>query len=394
MSSLAKPKVLHLSGDFPDPFDGAKTRVIKRLIDLTRNQFDHRVISLNRVTPRVAELLPLSIGAGSIVRNAQEFDYGLAVQYAAPAKGIAHKMMLDRLADWIVQEHCRGWAPDLIIGHKLSIEGLAAHRAAKALGIPFAVSIQGNSDRKIVSARPDLKRHFSAVWQDAATAFPFTPWALDFFQSCLGERKGETRLLSCATALDAALPSSEKGDGLVSVFHLAGARSKNLSGLADAMRECAHNPAIPSLEIIGGGTAQQVQECERLIARAPLVQLAGELSGAQLKEKLNRSTGFVLPSLAESFGLVFIEALFAGIPVIYPKGNAIDGYFDGCTFAIAIDPRNPHEIASAIAHLCEEEMALKQAVANWQQSDHAKQFTRAAITQQFASGLSSALGKH
>ena len=38
--------------------------------------------------------------------------------------------------------------PDLIVGHKLTIEGIAVRRAAEALRTPYALALQGGTDQK------------------------------------------------------------------------------------------------------------------------------------------------------------------------------------------------------------------------------------------------------
>ena len=35
----SRPRVLHLSADFPDPIEPAKTRVIRTLLELSREKF-------------------------------------------------------------------------------------------------------------------------------------------------------------------------------------------------------------------------------------------------------------------------------------------------------------------------------------------------------------------
>lgn len=107
---------------------------------------------------------------------------------------------------------------------------------------------------------------------------------------------------------------------------------------------------------------------------------------------MRRATALVMPSFRESFGLVFIEALFAGIPVIYPKGTAIDGYFDGLPFAISVDAHDPGAIAAAMRQVRAEEAELKAALRQWQQSEASQAFTRPRIGRTFAEGLRQALG--
>ena len=50
-TGLERPLILHVSGDFPDPFEPFKTRVIETLLALTDIPVRHRVISINRVSP-------------------------------------------------------------------------------------------------------------------------------------------------------------------------------------------------------------------------------------------------------------------------------------------------------------------------------------------------------
>ncbi|MGB7371031.1 hypothetical protein [Erythrobacter sp.] len=49
-ATCVKPAILHVSGEFPDSFQTVKTPVIRRLIDLSADVFDHNVVSLNRET--------------------------------------------------------------------------------------------------------------------------------------------------------------------------------------------------------------------------------------------------------------------------------------------------------------------------------------------------------
>ena len=46
---------------------------------------------------------------------------------------------------------------------------------------------------------------------------------------------------------------------------------------------------------------------------------------------------FAMPSIFETFGLVYLEALSQNLPVVYTKGQGIDGMFDN-TVGIGVDP--------------------------------------------------------
>lgn len=388
-----KPYVVHLSGDFPDPFVGAKTPVIQSLIDLTADAFAHRVISINRLSPPVGETAKELLSPRALETDRREFPYGIALRYQAPGRGILHRAKLEQLGARIAEEIAAVMPlPDLLVGHKLTIEGIAVSEAARRLGLPYALSIQGNTDLKILSMRPDLRPLFARIYNAAEVVFPFTPWALRGVEDRLGKRMGSTHLLPCPTDLDQPTLPVAAGNGLISVFHLRNYRLKNVPGIVQAYRRIEQTGgALPPLEIVGGGSDEDYAACRRLVGRFPQIRLVGALGRQEVRTRMNRASALVLPSLRESFGLVFIEALFAGVPIIYPKNAAVDGYFDNQPFALRVDPKSPQSIAEAMRHAIDNEAELKAALRGWQGSPAASLFSRDTIAETFCSGLRAAL---
>lgn len=384
-------RVLHISADFPDAFDAAKPNVVRDLLHLTGDQFDHRVVSLNRRSPSfgalLAQLSPRR-RRDSISAKWDEEQKVLALRYDAPSKGLFHKTLLLRLADQIAERLEGQPAPSLVVGHKLTIEGLVAERIAQRMGVEFGVTIQGNTDCRVLSARPDLAGDFSRIFHSAEVVFALAPWALRKFSARLGERVGHTALLPCPSPLTEILPPRvSESPHFVSAFHLRNFALKNLAGLAAATRQAHASSKATSLSIAGGGDAAETAQCLAIVGDVPAITLLGHVPQADLPALFNNTTAFVLPSRRESFGLVFIEALFAGIPIIYPADAAVDGYFDGASFAIRIDALDNSAIAEAMTHAARNEKALKEDLAQWQQSDDAQRFTQTAIAQTFAEGL-------
>lgn len=388
-------QILHVSGDFPDNIAPAKTPVIQTLLNLTQGRFDHRVMSINRRSPAMARFARealQTLGKPPLEVDSTPFDQGTALVYKSPPKGIFHAAMLHRLGEYIATHIASlPQRPDLIVGHKLTIEGIAVRRAAALSGIPYAISIQGNTDAKIVAARPDLRRELRAVLHDARMVFPFSPWALRQVEARLGVRSGPITMLPCPTDIDAPIAPCAKGDGFVSVFHLRNYATKNLDGMAKAARLLSAQGQTVPLSVIGGGSADDIARCTKIAQGAKGLTFAGPMDRETLRTRMSQATGFVMPSRRESFGLVFIEALFCGIPIIYPAGAAVDGYFDNAPFAIRVDAKDPAAIAKAMLHIQENEAEVKSALEQWQHSAVARRFTRIAIAEAFASGLHAAM---
>ena len=393
-TAFSRPHILHVSGDFPDTIDGDKTSVIKSHVLSVQAGFDNHVISINRRDVGALGLARSFTGGllGPSQRvEAQSFPFGDALIYHAPGRGILHQTSLERLADWIGRDTERLADFDLFVGHKLTIEGMVIHRLSERLAKPFAICIQGDTDLKILSARPDLRQRFARVFHEAAMVFAFSPWAMDRVEEKLGRRSEHKVVLPCPTELDRPLTPTVNGSGIITAFHLKNARRKNLQGLARAMQLLEQKGAAPALKVIGGGSADDEARCRSILRPVKNAELVGHVARADIAGQFNSASAFVMPSLRESFGLVFVEALFAGVPVIYPKGMAVSGYFEDQPFALAADPKDPRDIASKIGHLIQNEREVKLALADWHNSEDAKRFMRPQIAKTFSAGLSRAL---
>jgi glycosyltransferase involved in cell wall biosynthesis len=178
----------------------------------------------------------------------------------------------------------------------------------------------------------------------------------------------------------------------VSVFHLRHRALKNMPRLARAGDIAQSRSPSLRVAVVGGGEASDRMAAEELASAHPALRLEGALPHQDVAARLNRAAGFALPSLRESFGLVFVEALMAGCPIVYPAGRAVDGWFDDLPFAIRVAPRDTSAIADGLVRLARDEAMLKQELAQWQMSPAAERFRRPAIARAFGDGLARAAG--
>lgn len=81
------------------------------------------------------------------------------------------------------------------------------------------------------------------------------------------------------------------------------------------------------------------------------VTLAGRLPDAQVQSWLQRATLFVAPSLYESFGLVFVEAMRWATPVIGTNVGAIPEVVEDGKSGVLVPPSDPPKLAAAICDL-------------------------------------------
>ncbi len=78
----------------------------------------------------------------------------------------------------------------------------------------------------------------------------------------------------------------------------------------------------------------------------------------QLHQIYERCHIFAMPSLKETFGLVYIEALSQGLPIIYCKDEGVDGFFQNKTVGVAVLPKNAEDVVAATTYIIDNFEAL------------------------------------
>jgi glycosyltransferase involved in cell wall biosynthesis len=342
--------VVHISADYPDPFAPNKTAAIANLIDGAPG-FRHVVYSLNRVN-------------GLFGVTASQFgEDRICVVYRAPPKGMLLRTCLDRVAGWIGADLAAGRIrPDLVHSHKFTVEGLIGLRLKAAFGCPIVCNIQGDTDVRVAGVRRDLSPVYRTLAQESTFILPFAPWCGPAMERILGARL-RYEVLPVSTTCDALLtPVERAAPRLVSLFHLDSWRRKGADTLATAVTLVARDEPRVTLDIYGRGSARQAHALRACISRRAglaRIRLMGPLTRDRVQKTLNGYSAFVMPSRRETYGLAFVEALFSGIPVVFPCDRAIDGILPESDIGAACDPSQAGDVARAIKYVLDNQAALK-----------------------------------
>jgi glycosyltransferase involved in cell wall biosynthesis len=133
-----------------------------------------------------------------------------------------------------------------------------------------------------------------------------------------GVEKSKTVLLPNATDFTVATEPKHAISGLPRLLFVGRlTKQKNVPMLLDALamyRE-AYGTEI-ALEIVGEGEDEDALRKQIKTLELSSVTLRGRLVGQELQAAYERSDIFVLPTLYETFGLVFIEAMTKGLPIV------------------------------------------------------------------------------
>ena len=125
---------------------------------------------------------------------------------------------------------------------------------------------------------------------------------------------------------------------------------KGYQYLIRAMKLIVEEYPHATLEIIGDG--EEKQNLQRLIRELKLehhVTLMGRKSDPL--EYVKKWDIFVLSSIAETFGIVLLEAMSMQVPIVATKVGGVKDVIEDGKSGILIQPRDPKEIVSAVDEL-------------------------------------------
>jgi glycosyltransferase involved in cell wall biosynthesis len=105
---------------------------------------------------------------------------------------------------------------------------------------------------------------------------------------------------------------------------------------------------LPDIEVRIAGNGPEAQRLHRL---GPHVTWLGDATQDQLAHEYNRCHVFCLPSVQEGFGIVYLEAMAAGKPIVAARAAAVPEVVRDGLDGILVEPRNPEALAAALVQL-------------------------------------------
>lgn len=126
-------------------------------------------------------------------------------------------------------------------------------------------------------------------------------------------------------------------------------KTKGFDLLIPAIKELNAMGLLCQLVIVGDGPErEQIRQTISDEGLSELIFLHSPLPHSEVMSLYSRFDAFVLPSWKETFGIVYLEAMFAGLPVIAVKCQGISGLFEENDEALFCEPLDK---ASLIQHM-------------------------------------------
>jgi glycosyltransferase involved in cell wall biosynthesis len=140
------------------------------------------------------------------------------------------------------------------------------------------------------------------------------------------------------------------------------ASNKGLLPLVDAFRPLADRDSTASLVVVGadGGMRASVEARVRSLGLERRVRLTGHIADERrIAAAFREARAVVLPSEYEAFGLVLLEALAQGTPVIASRVGGIPEFIEDGRAGLLVPPLEVGPLATAIETLWEDEPARR-----------------------------------
>ncbi|MEV4313904.1 glycosyltransferase [Actinocrispum sp. NPDC049592] len=288
---------------------------------------------------------------------------------AGPEKVIAKDEMLPYMGQFanVLQQHWRRERPDLVHAH-FWMSGLASLLAGNSLDIPVVQTFhalgtvkkrhQGTADTS-----PPERLGIERMIGRRAAGIVATCSDEVFELIRMGVPRQSVSVVPCGVDPSQFSPNgpvaNRHGRRIVSVGRLV--ERKGFRTIIAAL------PRLPDTElVIAGGPARRKladdPEARRLMRFAAAhgvadrVELAGEVSRARMPALLRSADVVVCVPHYEPFGIVPLEAMACGKPVVASAvGGLVDTVVDGVT-GLLVPPRAPVPLADAIRCLTEDEV--------------------------------------
>jgi glycosyltransferase involved in cell wall biosynthesis len=270
----------------------------------------------------------------------------------------------DRFIYWLKQQKIYARAErqydfsqfDLTHAHTLFSNGYVSYKLNKRFGIPYIVAVRATDISVFFKKLPWLRSLGVRILQDASAVIFISPQGK---QQTL-EQYIPDRLKAEIEAKSFVIPNGltpfwmqnrhrntlELNDKQVKILTVGKtSKEKNLLASIAVCKELRKRGYDISHTIIGRVVDKRLAENLRQNESVTFVE---EVEKEKLLEHFRASHIFFLPSVRETFGRVYAEALTQGIPVVYSKGQGFDGYYEQGEVGYAVDNGDIRDMADKL----------------------------------------------
>lgn len=247
----------------------------------------------------------------------------------------------------------------LIHAHTLFTDGSIARGLAKKTGLPYMVTLRYSDIAAIWKYEPHLRPMARRILRDAEKVVCLSSAAKE---TVLGWVKGaarnelERKMEIIPNGIDPAwldgkpktAPHEPVRVGFAGLLNL---RKRPLDAVAAVHRANEKQQGRFTAVVCGDGPLREAVRA----AMKPEDSYLGRISGMDAMKRFYADCDVLLvPSSAETFGMVYLEAMSQGVPVLYTKGQGFDGQFPEGDVGFSVPCGDVNAQADALCRILED----------------------------------------
>jgi glycosyltransferase involved in cell wall biosynthesis len=245
-------------------------------------------------------------------------------------------------------------------------DGAVAYEINKRFNIPYIVAVK-NTDVNIYYKKMFWKRrYFLKILKKSRNVIFLSPQYKQTFLKIISN-KNKMLLDSKSIIMPNGIDSFYLKNRINFIkkinspvhFVFAGAfnRGKNIDKVISALDILNQKGRQVHFSIIGKGLKYRNEEGDyvnkiyELASKREWIEILESKEKEELKMIFENSDIFIMPSMPETFGLVYVEALSQGLPIIYANGQGFDGYYNDKNIGYGVNPSDTNDIVEKLESL-------------------------------------------
>ena len=231
----------------------------------------------------------------------------------------------------LYDQYMKGNKPDIIHAHCCVWAGYAAMKLSEQIGIPYVVTEHATLfqlHRDEISEKND--KVIRKIFQKAARVICVSGAFAKLIESYRPDIDVVGNVVNCDAFVPRADSEKHRGIRFLTVCYMeeeAQLYKKGIDILIQAWTEVVKKYTDVKLAIGGGGSAKtKVEQWVEEQGISKYVEFTGALDRKQVIQEMQSCDCFVLPSRYETFGVVYIEAMACGKPVIAVANGGPDDF--------------------------------------------------------------------
>lgn len=238
-------------------------------------------------------------------------------------------------------------------------DGAIALKMKKERGIPYVVNIRGTDTNLYAKLMVHLWAKGREILREAERIIFISPTLRDALFESFPFRRMKDELIGKSVIIPNGIDDvwlqhirtdrSELDVNSPKIIYVGVLdKNKNVLSLMDAVDGVVDDHPGIKLSIVGGNGSQEASIRKRCEQHPERYQMLGKIYDKDnLRELMRQHDVFAMVSHGETFGLVYVEALSQGLPILFSQGRGIDGFF----YEKVGEAVNPEDVSSIVQGL-------------------------------------------